>query len=182
MSKRVSSGKLVVREDPEQIIAENEQVQARIRQRAYEISVNRGHAGREVEDWLAAESEIISVPPVELAEKADAFLVRVPVAGVDPEDIEVLTTSDQVLIKAGSHSHEAESAVIHICEFKAAPLFRVLKFPEAVDTKGFKVQSQNGLLTITAPKASSTTEGSNGTDQSATRRNPPRSKPRRMAS
>src|SRR3989442_1547832 len=114
MSKRASSGRLVVREDPEQIIVENEQVQARIRQRAYEISVSRGHAGREVEDWLAAESEIISVLPVELSEKADAFLVRIPVAGVDPEDIEVLTTSDQVLIKAGSHSHEAESAVIHI--------------------------------------------------------------------
>src|SRR5262245_62576764 len=101
MSKRASSGKLVVREDPEQIIAENEEVQARIRQRAYEISVSRGHAGREMEDWLAAESEIISVPPVELAEKEGAFLVRVPVAGVEPADIEVLTTSDQVLMTAG---------------------------------------------------------------------------------
>jgi HSP20 family molecular chaperone IbpA len=180
MSKRVTSGKFTVIEDPEQIVAENEQVQARIRQRAYEISVSRGHVGREVEDWLAAESEVISVPPVELAEEEGVFLVRVPVAGVEPEEIEVLTTSDQLLIKAGSHHHATESAVIHMCEFKSAPLFRWLRFPEAVDTKALKVQTQNGLLTITAPKASAAIEGGNG--GSASKRSAPRPKPRRMAS
>ena len=68
MSKRIAV-KLVVLEDPTVIKAESEQVQARIRQRAFEISANRGYAGREVEDWLAAESEVISVPPLELAER-----------------------------------------------------------------------------------------------------------------
>jgi HSP20 family molecular chaperone IbpA len=181
MSKRISAGKFVVREDPEQILAENEQVQARIRQRAFEISLNRGHAGREVEDWLAAESEIISVPPVELAEDNGAFLVRVPVAGIEPENIEVLTTSDQVLIKAAPIRPEPESAVIHLSEFKSAPLFRCLKFPEAVDTKSLKVQSQNGLLTITAPKATTVSNGE-GAASSKPRRAAPRPKARRMAS
>jgi len=180
MSKRGAT-KFTVREDPNQIMAENEQVYERIRQRAYEISQRRGHVGREVEDWLAAESEIISVPPVELCEKEDAFLVTVPVAGVEPQDIEVLTTSDQVLIKAGSHRHEPESAVIHVCEFKAAPLFRCLKFPEAIDTKSLKIESQNGLLTITAPKAAA---ASNRPDRASTSgpRRTPRPKARRMAS
>ena len=175
--------KLVVREDPNQIIAENEQVQARIRQRAYEISLSRGQAGREMEHWLAAESEIISVPPVELTEKEGAFLVRVPVAGVDPEDIEILTTPDQLLIKAGSHRHGTEFTVIHVCEFNAAPLFRCLKFPETVDTKSFKVQSQNGLLTITASKASAAAANESGNSGSSrAQRSAGRAKARRMAS
>ena len=179
MSKRGAT-KFTVREDPNQIMAENEQVHERIRQRAYEISQRRGHVGREVEDWLAAESEIISVPPVELCEKEDAFLVTVPVAGVEPQDIEVLTTSDQVLIKARSHRHQPESAVIHMCEFNAAPLFRCLKFPEAVDTKSLTVESLNGLLTITAPKAAGSTDGSDGSSRA--RRPAARPKARRMAS
>ena len=179
MSKRIAV-KVVVREDPSDITAEHERVQARIRQRAYEISVSRGHVGREVDDWLSAESEIISVPPVELAEKNGSFVVRVPLAGIGPEDIEVVTTPEQVLIKGRSPQPETEPAVIHLREFNAAPVFRCLRFPETVDTKSLKVKSENGLLTINAPKATSATNASEQTT-SRPKRTPARPKARRIA-
>ena len=167
MNKRLSSAaaKVVVCNDPNQIIAENERVQTRIRERAYEISISRGHAGREMEDWLTAESEVISVPPVELVEKAGAFFVRVPVAGADPNDVQVFTTSEELLIKAGSHRHEPDSA-LHMCEFSVAPLFRCLKFPASVDAKSLKVHSQDGVLTVTVKKA----RGSHGAGPLRTKR------------
>ena len=59
--------RLVVLNSDDPISAETEEIQSRIRERAYELSKERGHAGREVDDWLTAESEIISVPPVELS-------------------------------------------------------------------------------------------------------------------
>jgi len=177
MSKRMAV-KLVIREDSEQISAEKEEIQARIRQRAYEISVSRGHAGREMEDWLVAESEIISVPPVELAEKENAFLVRAALPGLEPEDIEVVTTPEQVLIK-GASRQKSEPAVVHICEFTTAPVFRCVWFPETVNSKSFKVKSENGLLTITAQKA---TASSNGSEAVASRpkRSAPKAKARRI--
>ena len=61
--------KLVVLESNDPISAETEEIQSRIRERAYELSKERGRAGRDVDDWLTAESQIVSVPPVELIEK-----------------------------------------------------------------------------------------------------------------
>jgi len=181
MSKRISSaGKIVVCEDPAEIVAETQQIEARIRERAYEISLNRGRGG-EMENWLSAESEVISVPPVELAEREDAFVVKIPAAGVDPNDIQVLTTSDQILVKSHTpHHHAEEAAVIHFCEFKSAPLFRCLKFPEAVDAKSLKVQSQNGVLQIVAVKAAHAAQ-TNGSAPVRSRRSPSRAKPAREA-
>lgn len=178
MSKRMTV-KLVVREDSDLIIAEKEEIQARIRQRAYEISVRRGHAGREMEDWLVAESEIISVPPVELAEREDAFLVRAALPGVEPEDIEIVSTPEQVLIK-GAAREESEPVIVHIREFNAAPVFRCLRFPETVNTKSLKVKSENGLLTITALKASAAPNGSEAPTPRP-KRSAPKAKARRMA-
>jgi len=56
-----SAGKLVVCENSEPISVETQQIEDRIRQRAFEISQIRGHSGREMDDWLCAETEIISV-------------------------------------------------------------------------------------------------------------------------
>src|SRR5689334_22996009 len=61
-----SAAKLVVVKNNDPISEETEQLQGRIRDRAYQLSRERGHAGREVDDWLTAESEIVSVPPAEL--------------------------------------------------------------------------------------------------------------------
>jgi HSP20 family molecular chaperone IbpA len=179
MSKRMAV-KLLIREDSEQITAEKEDIQERIRQRAYEISVSRGHAGREMEDWLVAESEIISVPPVELAENEDAFLLRAALPGIEPEDIEVVTAPEQVLIKSTSRQ-ESEPALVHIREFNGAPAFRCLRFPETVNPKSLKVKSENGLLTITAVKASASPNGSENGTTSRPKRSASKPKARRMA-
>ena len=56
-----SAVKLVVLENDDRISAETEEIQNRIRERAFQLSQEREHAGREMDDWLTAESEIISV-------------------------------------------------------------------------------------------------------------------------
>src|SRR5438552_9113272 len=53
-----SAAKLVVLENDDLIASETEELQERVRDRAYELSQLRGHSGREVDDWLTAESEI----------------------------------------------------------------------------------------------------------------------------
>ena len=73
-----SATKLVVLDNNDPISKETEQLQSRIRDRAYQLSQERGHAGREVDDWLTAESEIIAVPPAELIEKDGTFEVKLP--------------------------------------------------------------------------------------------------------
>jgi HSP20 family molecular chaperone IbpA len=125
-------------------------VQSRIRQRAFELSLNRNHAGREVDDWLTAESEVIVSPPVEVAEKAGEYIVRMAAPGIDPKHLTVIATREQVLVKADfRHDHEPD-AQIHSCEFKSTMLFRGILFPEPIELRTLKTDLTDGMLRITA--------------------------------
>src|SRR5262245_45211599 len=103
-----SAAKLVVLENSDPISAEIEAIQSRIRQRAFEISqAPRPMDVHALYDWVAAESEIISVPPVELTEKEGVFELKFATAGVSPEDVNVMVTAEQILLRAEyRHQHD----------------------------------------------------------------------------
>src|SRR6266850_2827062 len=140
-----SAGKLVVLRNNDPISAETREIQSRIRERAYELSRSRGHSGREVEDWLSAESEIISVPPAELIEKDGAFQVQLAVAGINADDVYVMATPDQILIKC-EFNHNHDSGIVHLCDFKSATVFRTVHFPQPIDSESMKIEFQDGIL------------------------------------
>ncbi len=149
-----SAGKVVILESGDPISAETEEIQNRIRERAFEISQSRGHAGREMEDWLAAESDVISVPPMDMIERDGGFQVRMAAPGVSLADVNVMATREQMLVKCPTrHSHTEDSGVLHICDFKSGTLFRAFRFPEAIDVKSLQIDFEDGLLRITAAKA-----------------------------
>src|SRR5215471_12990888 len=129
-----STPKLVVLENPNPILAETEAIQERIRQRAYVLSQTRPPDAHEIYDWILAESEIISVPPVELTEKGDVFEVRFAVAGVNPDDVNVMVTPDQILLKSEyTHEHSSETGTVHMCDFRSATVFRSVNLPQPID-------------------------------------------------
>ena len=149
------AAKLILLENNDLISFETEQLQDRIRGRAYELSQQRGHPGREIDDWLTAESEIVSVPPAELIEKKRAFQVTFGILGINLQDMQVMASTDQVLVKADyRHHREAEDGIVHLCDFKSATLFRSVRFPERIELNSLDVDVQDGFLRITASKAS----------------------------
>lgn len=150
-----STAKLLVLESSDPILAETEAIQRRIRQRAFELSRARPHDARELYDWMAAESEIISVPPTELVEKDGMFEVRFAVAGVNPDDVNLMVTSDQILLKSDyRHEHGADVGTVHICDFKSATVFRTVNLPQAIDVKSVKIAYDDGMIRVTAAKES----------------------------
>ena len=59
--------------------------------RAYEIfSGNGGIFGKDIEDWLQAERELVWKPAIELEEKENEFLLQVAAPGIDPKDIDIV--------------------------------------------------------------------------------------------
>jgi HSP20 family molecular chaperone IbpA len=149
-----SAAKLMVFDNDDAISIHTQEIEDRIRERAYQLSQQRGHAGRDVDDWLTAESEIISVPPTELIEKDNTFQVRMAVVGIDLEDIRVMTSSDQMLVRGDyRHVHESDEGIVHLSDFKSATLFRSVRFPEPIDVNTVAVDFQNGILRVIARKA-----------------------------
>jgi HSP20 family molecular chaperone IbpA len=150
-----SAGKLIVLDNDDPISLEIEDIEGRIRARAYELSMLRGHGGREVDDWVSAESEIISVPPAEMVERDDTFELRFAVAGINPDDLNVLAAPQRMLLKCDyRHQHESHAGTIHLCDFKSATVFRSVQFPAPVNVKGMEVQFENGIVRVSAPKES----------------------------
>jgi len=151
--RNMTAGSVVLIENNDAIAAQTEEIQNRIRERAYEISQMRGHPSREMDDWLSAESDIISVPPMEIVERDGAFMVQIAAPGVDPADVQIMASSEQMLVKClPKHTHEGDTGILHLCDFKSAALFRSFRFPQAIDVGSLDIDLAGGMLRITATK------------------------------
>ena len=135
------------------IVDQLEQVQQRIAQRAYELFRGRGTLwGDAWADWFTAERETVWKPAIELREKDDTFTVEAALPGVDPKDVKVDITSEDLVIKAETeHTHSRDEDRVHQCEFVAGQVFRSVHFPKPVDVAKAKAEYRNGLLIVTAP-------------------------------
>lgn len=119
-------------------------------QRAREIFESRG--GSELENWLAAENEVVWRPPIELRETETQLLLSVAVPGVDPKEIEIEATSDDIVIKADiHHEHSEEEGAVHSCEFMCGSMFRTIHFPKKINPDAVKAEYKHGILKIQAP-------------------------------
>jgi HSP20 family molecular chaperone IbpA len=127
----------------------------RIMRRAYDIFHGNGAVfGKDLDNWLTAERELIWKPAIELKEKDNQFEVKIAVAGVDPKDLQVEVTSEDLLVKGETRTEKKdEKAEIHTSEFLSGSLFRSIHFPKKVAAEKVKAELKNGLLTIVAPIA-----------------------------
>lgn len=123
-----------------------------ISRRAYEFFRTQGSlAGGALADWLRAERELVWSPAIELRQKDGEFQLEAAIAGVEPKDLDVQVTAEDILIKAtGEHQHEMRTGTVHVCEFKSGRLFRSVHLPERIDPESVKAEYHNGLLRLTA--------------------------------
>jgi HSP20 family protein len=130
-------------------------------QRAYDIFIGSGGTpGNELEHWLQAENELLWKPQIELREENNEYKLRIAAAGVDPKDLRVEVTSEDLVIKGETrHEHKEDKGQIHTCEFHHGSLFRSVHFPKRVDPNKVRAEIVNGMLTITAAISEDTASG-----------------------
>ena len=131
------------------------QIHDEIAQRAYDLfRSHEGLAPAALDHWLRAELETVWRPYVELRQKGGQFELEAALAGVDPENLEVQVTPEDILISAaGEHHHRAKEGTVHVCEFSAGRLFRSVHFPDRIDPQSVKAEYRNGMLYVTAAVA-----------------------------
>jgi HSP20 family protein len=132
-----------------------QKIEDRITRRAYDIFRGSGSVfGKDLDNWLAAERELIWKPPIELTEKDNQFEVKVAVVGVDAKDVRVEVTSEDLLVRGETKTEKKEEkGEVHTSEFQSGSLFRSIHFPKKVDAEKVKAEIKNGLLTVIAPIA-----------------------------
>ena len=137
------------------IFDEIDRMHDRVMRRAYDIfTSNGGLFGKDFDDWMQAERELVWRPAVELTEKDDTLYLEVAAPGVDPKELDVEVTPDDILIRADvHHEHKEKKGDVHVCEFAHGNLFRSIHLPKKIDPDKVKAEFKNGLLTLNAPVA-----------------------------
>jgi hypothetical protein len=108
---------------------------------AYEKFVTRGRTGMlDIDDWLEAERELLMKPEARLIEKRRHFIVRLHLPMVDPANVRVLATRDDLVVQSSSR-------------YAGARIFKTLHFPEPIDLKRVRSNWIGERLIVLALKA-----------------------------
>ncbi len=102
----------------------------------------------------AAQSGQSFVPPLDLSESPDAYVIEVVVPGMKTEDMK-LTFENGVLTIAGEVKREEEKQdhSYHRVERRYGSFSRSITFPTTVKGDGIVAKLEQGILHLTLPKA-----------------------------
>jgi HSP20 family protein len=137
---------------PSSIFDQMKEMQDRIMRRAYEIFEQNGSVlGRDLEHWSQAERELVWKPAFELSEHDGRFQLEAAISGLDPQDIDIEVTPEDIVLKAETrHEHTEQKNLVHYCEFERGNMFRAIHLPKKINPNKVKAQFENGLLRLTA--------------------------------
>jgi HSP20 family molecular chaperone IbpA len=97
-------------------------------------------------------------PPADLYETADTLVIRVELAGVREEDIDITLFADHLSITGTRHNSAVQSTAYHLAGIMYGEFNLVVPVVTAVQREEVEASFDNGLLTITLPKLAERSE------------------------
>ena len=94
-------------------------------------------------------------PPMDVYEAADAFIVRVELPGVNPDDEVEIELTDSVLTIRGTRRDRSREKTqhYHLAEINYGGFERAVALPQAIDDDGeLTANYADGFLEVTLPK------------------------------
>ena len=93
--------------------------------------------------------------PLDVSETDDAFVVKASIPGVNPDDVEITFTDNVLTIKGEvKGEEEIKDARYHLRERRYGSFVRSVSLGSRIDNDKIKASYENGVLTLTLPKAS----------------------------
>lgn len=132
-----------------------QQVFDSIEKRAFEIFNDNGRwFGRDLSDWLQAETEVLHPLHLEIAETDHALTVRAEVPGFTAKELDITVEGNRLTI-AGKHESKEESkkGKTIYSEHCAKEIFRSVDLPSDVDGSKVNATLKDGILNLELPKA-----------------------------
>jgi HSP20 family protein len=94
------------------------------------------------------------IPPTNIAETGQAYLVSLEMPGLKEEDIQVQMQDGQLVVTAERHDERKEEGrTWHRVEQRFGRMSRTIALPKGVGPDGIQATYKNGILTLTVPKA-----------------------------
>ena len=90
-------------------------------------------------------------PPTDVYEIESGVMVKVEIAGVRDEDLEVAVQGNLLLI-SGTRANSSERRAYHQMEIPFGKFSVGIELPASVNTEGASAEYKDGFLTISLPK------------------------------
>src|SRR3990172_3524303 len=93
-------------------------------------------------------------PAVDMYQTDDDVIVKATLPGVKPEAIQISITGDALTLRGEvSEANEVSEATYHLKERRYGSFARSLTLPSTVVSDKARAEFENGVLTLTLPKA-----------------------------
>lgn len=93
-------------------------------------------------------------PALDMYQTKDAVVVETPLPGIDPSKVAVTVENDVLTIQGQTqHTSEVDEKNYYRKEVRKGSFFRTVSLPTHVKGDSAQASYQNGVLTITIPKA-----------------------------
>jgi HSP20 family protein len=115
-----------------------------------------GSNGRDLEDWLRAETELLRPLPVEMSEMDDSYVIRAEVPGFDAKNLNIQADANSVIIrgKSDQKKEEKRGSGVRYSELSTSEVCRRIALPSSINPEKITARMTNGMLELTLPKAS----------------------------
>lgn len=138
------------------IFKDFERLTNEIARRAFGFFQSRGGIiGRDFDDWIRAESELLKPVPIELSESNDSYTIRAEVPGFDVKDLSVKAEPNFVFIhgKTEQRKEEKKGKEVKYSEASARELCRRIELPNSINPDKVDAHLANGVLELNLSKA-----------------------------
>lgn len=128
-----------------------------IAKRAYDLFTFRGFQnGHDLEDWFAAERELLQPTRLEIKDNEKEYFVTLDVPGFDPEDLNVQIQGNQIVVSGEQHKEtkrtEDKGKTIY-SEKTAKQIYRAFQLPTPALADKAVATLNKGVLELRLPKA-----------------------------
>lgn len=132
----------VIRNDPWSLVQQLQNELNRVFERRYADTAESGAVA--TSDW---------VPPVDIREEKNRFVILADLPGVDPAKIEIHMDKGVLSIRGERPADEADvHAQTKRAERPRGTFYRRFSLPESADAERITAASRNGVLEVTIPK------------------------------
>ena len=95
-----------------------------------------------------------TIPAIDLYQTDDDVVVKAALPGIKAEDVQITVENDVLQLRGEFKSENAQKeATYHIREQRYGSFERSVALPVAVQTEKAQANFENGILTVTLPKA-----------------------------
>lgn len=100
------------------------------------------------------EAPTVWVPPMDLEETNDAYIVRFEIPGMKREDLKISITEHTLTLSAERKCEsEEKDRTVHRREIVYGKFTRSISFPAEIDPQKAKATYKDGILTVELPKS-----------------------------